>query len=157
MCFQSVIVKSIERNSRNMYLARLLLLGLHPEGLSGPLLKAATTKTHSSAGLGLTTLGKAPALTLGYCTTGYMLPSSTHNSACPGLTAPGHAPDLACDHCHIVNNLHVATTNTHNSAGLGLTVQGDVSGPVCCLPFSHWLHAVTTNTHNAQRVWFSPC
>lgn len=64
-CFQSVIVKSIERNSRNMYLARLLLLGLHPEGLSGPLLKAATTNTHSSAGLGLTTLGNAPGLSWG--------------------------------------------------------------------------------------------
>ena len=57
-CVQSVIVKSIERNARNMYLARLLLLGLHPEGLSGSLLKAAANNTHSSAGLGLTTLGK---------------------------------------------------------------------------------------------------
>lgn len=54
---KSVIVKSIERNAANMYLARLLLLGLHPEGLSGTLLKAATTGTRSSAGLGFSPFG----------------------------------------------------------------------------------------------------
>ncbi|KAL8619173.1 hypothetical protein ACOMHN_049955 [Nucella lapillus] len=59
---KSVIVKSVERNSQNMYLARRLLLGLHPEGHSESLLKTAATTptshtTNGSAGLGLTSLG----------------------------------------------------------------------------------------------------
>lgn len=59
--FQSVIVKSIERNAPNMYLARMLLLGLHLDGYHSPVLKTVSNgscATHSSAGLGLSTLGR---------------------------------------------------------------------------------------------------
>ncbi|XP_025087615.1 protein bicaudal C homolog 1-like isoform X1 [Pomacea canaliculata] len=57
---KSVIVKSIERNASNMYLARLLLLGLRPEGSSSGTVKTVSNgifASQSSSGLGLSTLG----------------------------------------------------------------------------------------------------
>lgn len=86
---KSVIVKSIERNAPNMYLARLLLLGLHPDGQSHPILKAisnGTCATHSSAGLGLSTLGFLNHSLLNVNTTSSLLLMNGHHS--PSLGSP---------------------------------------------------------------------
>ena len=54
--FQSVIVKSIERNASNMYLARLFLLGLQKE-LPRPVVNQ-TTNGMTTGALGLHALGR---------------------------------------------------------------------------------------------------
>ena len=53
---QSVIVKSIERNASNMYLARLFLLGLQKE-LPRPVVNQ-TTNGLTTGALGLHALGR---------------------------------------------------------------------------------------------------
>ncbi|XP_076448600.1 protein bicaudal C homolog 1-like isoform X2 [Babylonia areolata] len=100
---KSVIVKSVERNSQNMYLARRLLLGLHPEGHSESLLKTANTTAtttatnpHSSAGLGLTSLGlyNTQAL-LNANQSGSVLMMNGRHPACLGSPLPAHSPNVA--------------------------------------------------------------
>ncbi|XP_076459489.1 protein bicaudal C homolog 1-B-like isoform X2 [Babylonia areolata] len=97
---KSVIVKSIERNARNMYLARLLLLGLHPEGLSGSLLKAASNNAHGTTGLGLTSLGFLNSHSLLNVSTpsSLVLVNGHTNPQSPSLGSPLSATNLSPSH-----------------------------------------------------------
>ncbi|KAL8616900.1 Protein bicaudal C 1 [Nucella lapillus] len=124
---KSVIVKSIERNARNMYLARLLLLGLHPEGLSGSLLKAASSNAQGSSGLGLTSLG-------------YLLKAASSNaleSSGLGFTSLGFLNSHSLLNVNTAPSGSLVVMNGHStthSPSLGSPLSAPNLSP------SHWLH-----------------
>ena len=86
--FQSVIVKSIERNSANMYEARRLLLGLERD----PALPPPTKLDNSPPGLSMGNLGMIAPNLLSVNTANTLLLMNGHTTPNP---PPPQSPDLS--------------------------------------------------------------